>query len=213
MGAGAGQGGKEGTDGPGGRCKAHDIGAGQVPAVLCQCCQAQAPHAGHWAVCLPGPALQALTPLLRPCLPACSIWMTCSAMLSYSQQMAWDEDDRDSATSILILIESAALDLALSIEPSCQLKENRAAYLKALRLAAKVADMAMWCRGSLAEGHCLIVPSEHVASTRKVDEAVWTELRNFKKALLQMAMSQVGMQGCICCRCGWAQHAQGPAPT
>ena len=50
-------------------------------------------------------------------------------------------------------------------------------------------------RGSLGEGHCLIVPSEHVASTRQVDEAVWTELRNFKKCLLQMAMAQVRAAG------------------
>ena len=46
-------------------------------------------------------------------------------------------------------------------------------------------------RGSLAEGHCLIVPSEHASSTRQVDESVWTELRNFKKCLLQVAMAQV----------------------
>ncbi len=40
-------------------------------------------------------------------------------------------------------------------------------------------------------GHCLIVPAEHVASTRQVDEHVWTEIRNFKKCLLQMFMAQV----------------------
>lgn len=35
-----------------------------------------------------------------------------------------------------------------------------------------------------------IVPAEHVASARRTDEAVWTELRNFKKSLLQMFMQQ-----------------------
>ncbi len=40
-------------------------------------------------------------------------------------------------------------------------------------------------------GHCLIVPVEHVASARQVDEHVWTEIRNFKKCLLQMFMAQV----------------------
>ena len=37
----------------------------------------------------------------------------------------------------------------------------------------------------------MIVPTEHVASTRQVDEQVWTEMRNFKKCLLQMHMAQV----------------------
>ena len=46
-------------------------------------------------------------------------------------------------------------------------------------------------RGRLVPGHCLIVPAEHVASTRQVDEHVWTEIRNFKKCLLQMFMAQV----------------------
>lgn len=49
----------------------------------------------------------------------------------------------------------------------------------------------MWGRGRLAEGHCVIVPADHVSSSRQVDEAVWTELRNFKKCLLQMFMAQV----------------------
>ena len=41
--------------------------------------------------------------------------------------------------------------------------------------------------------HALLVPAaEHVASSRQVDEAVWTELRNFKKCLIQMFMQQVG---------------------
>lgn len=30
-----------------------------------------------------------------------------------------------------------------------------------------------------------------MASTRQVDEHVWTEIRNFKKCLLQMFMAQV----------------------
>jgi hypothetical protein len=51
---------------------------------------------------------------------------------------------------------------------------------------------AMLCarRGGLAEGHCCLVPAEHVPSCRQVDEDVWTELRNFKKCLLQMFMAQ-----------------------
>jgi len=45
-------------------------------------------------------------------------------------------------------------------------------------------------RGRLAEGHCCLVPADHVPSCRQVDEDVWTELRNFKKCLLQMFMAQ-----------------------
>jgi hypothetical protein len=40
-------------------------------------------------------------------------------------------------------------------------------------------------------GHCLIAPLDHVPSTRQADEHVWTEIRNFKKCLLQMFMAQV----------------------
>ena len=35
-------------------------------------------------------------------------------------------------------------------------------------------------------GHCLIVPMDHVATGRLADEQVWTEMRNFKKCLVQM---------------------------
>ncbi|PSC69918.1 CWF19 2 [Micractinium conductrix] len=45
-------------------------------------------------------------------------------------------------------------------------------------------------RGRLVPGHCVIVPAEHVASTRQVDEQIWTEIRNFKKCLIQMFMKQ-----------------------
>ena len=52
------------------------------------------------------------------------------------------------------------------------------------------------CRGRLSEGHSIIVPTEHVASTRQVDDHIWTELRNFKKCLLQMHMAQVTNRQC-----------------
>ena len=35
-------------------------------------------------------------------------------------------------------------------------------------------------------------PTEHVPSSRQADEAVWTEMRNFKKCLIQMFMKEVG---------------------
>ncbi|WIA29191.1 hypothetical protein OEZ86_011702 [Tetradesmus obliquus] len=45
-------------------------------------------------------------------------------------------------------------------------------------------------RGRLVEGHCVIAPAEHVASIRQVDEATWTEVRNFQKCLIRMFMEQ-----------------------
>ncbi|CAI5491389.1 unnamed protein product [Closterium sp. Naga37s-1] len=43
--------------------------------------------------------------------------------------------------------------------------------------------------GSLLPNHVLIVPSEHEDSMRVVEEAVWDEVRNFKKCLTRMAMA------------------------
>jgi hypothetical protein len=48
------------------------------------------------------------------------------------------------------------------------------------------AYLALPPRGRLVPGHCQIVPTEHAASTRGVDEAAWTEVRNFKKCLIRM---------------------------
>ncbi|CAI5478186.1 unnamed protein product [Closterium sp. Yama58-4] len=42
---------------------------------------------------------------------------------------------------------------------------------------------------SLLPNHVLIVPSEHEGSMRVVEEAVWEEVRNFKKCLTHMAMA------------------------
>ncbi|KAL4428538.1 hypothetical protein ABPG75_002627 [Micractinium tetrahymenae] len=50
--------------------------------------------------------------------------------------------------------------------------------------------LALPARGRLVPGHCVIVPAEHVPSTRQVDEQVWNEIRNFKKCLIQMFMKQ-----------------------
>lgn len=41
-------------------------------------------------------------------------------------------------------------------------------------------------RGRLCDGHCLIVPTQHVPSTTNCDEDTLEEMRNFKKCLLQM---------------------------
>ncbi|KAH9321777.1 hypothetical protein KI387_016416, partial [Taxus chinensis] len=38
----------------------------------------------------------------------------------------------------------------------------------------------------IVPGHCYILPLQHEASTRNLDDNVWEELRNFKKCLLRM---------------------------
>ncbi|KAM2212193.1 hypothetical protein COP1_022392 [Malus domestica] len=39
-------------------------------------------------------------------------------------------------------------------------------------------------------GHCCILPMQHVASTRTVDDDMWQEIRNFKKCLIMMFAKQ-----------------------
>lgn len=42
----------------------------------------------------------------------------------------------------------------------------------------------------LVKGHCRIVPFEHVSSTLECEEEEWTEIKNFKKTLMQMFAEQ-----------------------
>lgn len=44
--------------------------------------------------------------------------------------------------------------------------------------------------GALNSDHCMIVPLEHIPSTRETEENTWTEIRNFKKAFIQMQNQQ-----------------------
>ncbi|XP_075214569.1 CWF19-like protein 2 [Lycorma delicatula] len=43
---------------------------------------------------------------------------------------------------------------------------------------------------SLTEGHCLIVPSQHVSCTTQLDEDIWEEIMVFRKALVKMFLSK-----------------------
>ncbi|CAL1548336.1 unnamed protein product [Lymnaea stagnalis] len=43
---------------------------------------------------------------------------------------------------------------------------------------------------SLTEGHCLIVPMQHVASATSMDEDIWREMQLFRKSLVQMFTDQ-----------------------
>ncbi|KAF6144538.1 hypothetical protein GIB67_023984 [Kingdonia uniflora] len=42
----------------------------------------------------------------------------------------------------------------------------------------------------VVQGHCCIVPMQHESATRKVDNGVWEEIRNFKKRLINMFAEQ-----------------------
>ncbi|XP_078437161.1 cwfJ-like family protein [Wolffia australiana] len=42
----------------------------------------------------------------------------------------------------------------------------------------------------LVQGHCCILPLQHEASTRALDDNVWQEMRNFKKCLIMMFTKQ-----------------------
>ncbi|RUS73566.1 hypothetical protein EGW08_018657 [Elysia chlorotica] len=43
---------------------------------------------------------------------------------------------------------------------------------------------------SLTEGHCLIVPMQHISSGTAMDEDVWTDVQRFRKGLVQMFQAQ-----------------------
>ncbi len=43
---------------------------------------------------------------------------------------------------------------------------------------------------SLCEGHCMIVPTEHLPSTRVADDNTLIDIRNFKKSLVRMFAAQ-----------------------
>merc|ERR1712055_312294 len=41
-------------------------------------------------------------------------------------------------------------------------------------------------RASLVEGHCLIVPMSHIKAGTAMDEDVWSEVQDFRRALVKM---------------------------
>lgn len=59
-----------------------------------------------------------------------------------------------------------------------------------------LAYLALPARGSLAAGHCQIIPVDHVGSMRAAASEVAEEVKNFKKCLIQMFQAQV----CFCSR-------------
>lgn len=87
-----------------------------------------------------------------------------------------------------VVADSRRLSAALE---RCQLCISSHRRPKHLTLAIGEASYLMLPqKGHLVEGHCCIVPADHVASVRRCDGNVAIELRNFKKSLLQMFMAQ-----------------------
>lgn len=79
----------------------------------------------------------------------------------------------------------------MSITDRCEYCVMSPARQKHLTVAVGTASyLALPPRGRLCPGHCQIVAAEHIPSTRVADELTWTEIRNFKKCLLQMFTAQ-----------------------
>jgi hypothetical protein len=73
----------------------------------------------------------------------------------------------------------------------CKLCFDNADRPKHLTMAiANYTYLALPPRRPLVHGHCYIVPMQHEGATRNVDDAVWEELRNFKKCLVRMFDAQ-----------------------
>lgn len=78
----------------------------------------------------------------------------------------------------------------------CNLCFSSSARPKHLTIALGEATyLALPSKGRLVPGHVQIIPAEHVPSSRQVDDSVWTEIRNFKKCLLQMHAA--GGRSCV----------------
>eukprot|EP00051_Salpingoeca_urceolata_P018733 m.265895 g.265895 ORF g.265895 m.265895 type:complete len:811 (-) comp19267_c0_seq1:1484-3916(-) len=97
------------------------------------------------------------------------------------------EDDRQRQKAIN---ESRRLSKSLESCPNC-ITDGATAFQKQLMLSLGVKTyLALPDRGSLCDGHCLIVPVHHATSTRGVDEDVWDEIKMFQRCLVSMFASK-----------------------
>lgn len=79
----------------------------------------------------------------------------------------------------------------MSVTDRCEYCVMSPARQKHLTVAVGTASyLALPPRGRLCAGHCQIVAAEHISCTRVADDVAWTEMRNFKKCLLQMFAAQ-----------------------
>ena len=78
-----------------------------------------------------------------------------------------------------------------TMQQRCQLCMDSAARPKHLLIAlGTAAYLMMPLTKRLMPGHCLIVPMQHCKAIRMADETAATEIRNFKKCLIQMFAKQ-----------------------
>ena len=92
-----------------------------------------------------------------------------------------------------------------AIEDRCPLCFGSSKRQKGLLLSVgRLTYMALPARGSLADGHVVIAPTDHVPSFRAADEDVFEELKNFRKCLIQM----YGKQVCMRTTWKWFWHVQ-----
>ncbi|GLI66933.1 hypothetical protein VaNZ11_010972 [Volvox africanus] len=76
-------------------------------------------------------------------------------------------------------------------EAGCMLCLNNPKCPKHLTIAlGTCAYLSLPYRGRLVRGHCCVAPSEHCPSIRGLDEATWTEVKNFIKCLIRMHGAQ-----------------------
>ena len=79
---------------------------------------------------------------------------------------------------------------ALDQCPFCWQDDGRTPPQATIISSGSCVYLALPDREPLADGHCWIVPMHHQVSSLDVDEDGWTEIRNFMKCLLRMAISR-----------------------
>lgn len=98
---------------------------------------------------------------------------------------------RDDAMKRQYAIEDfARTKRALDQCPFCWQDEGTTPPQATIISSGSCVYLALPDREPLADGHCWIVPMQHYVSSLDVDEDGWTEIRNFMKCLLRMAISR-----------------------
>jgi hypothetical protein len=96
-----------------------------------------------------------------------------------------DESDKERQRQIFAYQRA---DRAQQQCPFCLSNPNRPKHL--VVAIGQMAYLRMPLKRSIVEGYCLIVPIEHVPSTRVADDNTQIDIRNFKKAIIQMFASE-----------------------
>lgn len=95
------------------------------------------------------------------------------------QQSAAQTEEKDRSKAIF---EHRKISGAMD---KCQFCFNKVPKHLLIAIGSK-AYLSLPAHRSLAPGHCLIVPMQHVSASTAVDEDVWQEIQMFRKTLVQM---------------------------